>query len=156
MSQYVIDRTVDIAAPADVVWEVITDFPKYGEWNPFILKCASTMKPGDPIDLKVKLLKVPQPQREWVNECVPGRRFAYNMKPFPAGALSSLRSHDIEAVGADRCRYRSYFQLKGWLTPVVTGIFRDAFVRGFGGMTDGIKARAEQLWQQRQRQRPAA
>lgn len=156
MSHYEIDTRIEVDAPAETVWEVITDFARYPEWNPFILECASTMKPGDPIDLKVRLLKVPQPQREWVNTHVPGKRFAYNMKPFPAGALSSLRSHEVAPAGPGRSTYHSHFELNGWLTPVVTGIFRGAFVRGFGGMTDGIKARAEQLWRQRQQQKPAA
>jgi uncharacterized protein YndB with AHSA1/START domain len=27
--------TVDIDAPASVVWEVLTDFPRYAQWNSF-------------------------------------------------------------------------------------------------------------------------
>lgn len=147
---YVIDRTLEIAAPAEVVWEVITDFARYGEWNPFILECRSTLKPGDPIDLKVRLLSIPQPQREWINAHVSGQRFAYNMKPMPLGALTSLRSHDVEPAGVARSRYRSHFELNGWLRPVVTGLLGSRLQKGFAGMTEGIQRRAEQLWTQRQ------
>lgn len=148
--KYVIDRTVEIAAPAQLVWEVITDFPRYAEWNPFLLRCESSLKPGEAIDLRVKLLPIPQSQREWIREHVPGKRFAYNMKPMPAGALASLRSHDVEAIDSGRSRYRSYFELDGWLTPVVTGLLGGALQRGFAGMTGGIQQRAENLWKQRQ------
>ena len=150
---YVIDRTLDIAAPAELVWEVITDFPRYGEWNPFILKCESTLKPGDPIDLRVKLMAVAQPQREWINEHVPGQRFGYNMKPMPLGALSSRRTHAVEAVGGGGSRYHSHFELNGWLMPVVRGLLGSRLEQGFAGMTAGIQARAEQLWAQRQNPR---
>src|SRR3546814_14762853 len=37
------------------VWEVIRDLSKYPEWNPFCIECRSTLQPGDPIDMKVKL-----------------------------------------------------------------------------------------------------
>src|SRR3546814_8548688 len=95
---FVIEKTVEIKAPAAVVWEVIRDLSKYPEWNPFCIECRSTLQPGDPIDMKVKLMAKPQPQREWVKEYVEGRRFAYAMKQAPLGALSSFRSHDVEAI----------------------------------------------------------
>src|SRR3546814_10334362 len=90
-----------------------SDLSKYPEWNPFCIECRSTLQPGDPIDMKVKLMAKPQPQREWVKEYVEGRRFAYAMKPAPLGALSSFRSHDVEAIDGTRKRYRSYFTLQG-------------------------------------------
>lgn len=31
-----ISTTVDIPAPREAVWEVLTDFAAYGEWNPFM------------------------------------------------------------------------------------------------------------------------
>lgn len=33
-----IETAVDIDAPLDKVWDVIVDFDRYGEWNPFILE----------------------------------------------------------------------------------------------------------------------
>ncbi|MGH8447444.1 MAG: SRPBCC domain-containing protein [Solimonas sp.] len=149
---FVIDKTVEINAPADVVWDVITDLAKYPEWNPFCVECVSTMKPGDPIDMKVKLMAKPQAQREWVKEFVPGKRFAYSMKPVPGGTLSSFRSHDVEAVDATRSRYHSHFHLQGWLKFVVLGLFRSKLEAGFAGMTAGIKRRAEAQWIHRQTQ----
>lgn len=146
---FVIDKTVEINAPAEVVWEVLTDFASYREWNPFILDCKSTLTPGEPIDLKVKLFAVPQPQREWIKEFVPGRRFAYNMKPMPAGALRSQRSHDLVPAG-NRTQYQSYFHLDGWLMPLVRALMGGRLERGFAGMTAGVQQRAEQLWAQRQ------
>lgn len=146
---FVIDKTLVINAPPELVWEVITDFASYAEWNPFIPECVSTMKPGDPIDLKVKLFSFAQPQREWVKEIVPGLRFAYAMKPYPAGALSSQRSHDLTAEGGNT-RYQSYFHLDGWMMPLVRGLLGSRMEKGFEGMTQGLKTRAEKLWAQRQ------
>ena len=147
---FVIEQTLDIAAPPQVVWEVLTDFPKYGEWNPFVVRCESTLQPGAAMDMRVKLLGPPQRQVEWMKEHVPGKRFSYNMKPFPLGALHSQRSHEVESTGQNRTRYRSYFELDGWMMPLVRGLFGASIERGMRGMWEGVQRRSEQLWAQRQ------
>ena len=147
---FVIEKNFEINAPAEVVWEVITDFARYGEWNPFIRECKVDLRPGGAIDMQVKLMAKPQPQREWVKEVVPGKRFAYSMKPVPGGTLSSFRSHDLEPSGANKTRYRSYFYLKGWLHPLVVALLGGKLQAGFSGMSEGIRTRSEALWAQRQ------
>lgn len=146
---FIIDKTIEIQAPASIVWEVITDLGAYPQWNPFCVECSSTLKPGDPIDMRVKLFARPQRQREWMQEHVPGRRLSYSMKPVPMGALSSGRSHEVKSIGKDRTRYCSHFELRGWMLPLVRGLMGSRLQAGFAGMTDGIRHRAESLWAQR-------
>lgn len=149
MGMFKIEKVVEIQAPAEIVWEVITDFSRYPDWNPFCIACDTTMKPGDPIRMKVQLMPIPQNVEEVVDELVPGKRFAYHMKPAPLGALTSKRSHDVESLGAERTRYRSYFHLAGWVMPLVRGLLGGRLQIGFAGMTAGIQKRAEALWAQR-------
>jgi hypothetical protein len=147
----VIDAALDIEASAETVWEVITDFARYGEWNPFISACSTTLKPGDPIDLQVHLSpSTTRPQREWMLTHTPGREFSYRMKPAPLGALRSRRSHQISVLAPGRCRYDSHFELAGWLQPMVGALLGANLQRGFAGMNRGVKNRAEQLWRERQ------
>jgi len=146
---FVVDQTLEIKAPAAVVWEVISDLPRYGEWNPFCIECVSTLRPGDPIDMKVKLMAKPQAQREWVSEYIDGKRFAYCTKPMPLGALSSLRFHNVESAGTALTHYRSYFHLKGWLRPLVLALFGRKLLASFGEMNQAVVQRAESLWAQR-------
>ncbi|HXG27318.1 MAG TPA: SRPBCC domain-containing protein [Nevskiales bacterium] len=148
--RFVINKTVDIDAPADVVWEVLTDLPRYGEWNPFVLECQSSLKPGEAIDMKVRLGNRLQTANEVMLEFEPKRRFAYRMKPLPPGALASYRSHDLNPLDGKRCRYVSHFELCGWLMPLVRALMGRQLEAGFAGMTDGLKQRAEQVWAQRQ------
>jgi hypothetical protein len=49
--------SVDIAAPIDLVWRVMTDLPRYPEWNPFVVDIkpvAGAFSVGSPIALTVK------------------------------------------------------------------------------------------------------
>lgn len=150
MPTFVFEQNLQIEAPAAVVWEVISDLARYGEWNPFVTECTSTLRPGDPIDMTVQLMSKPQKQREWVTDYVEGQRFAYRMKPVPMGALSSARWHDIAPEDEARCRYQSHFELRGWMMPLVRGLLGTRLRNGFSGMNAGVKQRAESLWAQRQ------
>ncbi|MEV0360229.1 SRPBCC domain-containing protein [Nocardia sp. NPDC050697] len=143
---FVLDHVVEIDAPAELVWDVVTDLPRYGEWNPFVPECRSTLEPGDPIDMHVRLRgATPRRQREWIVEHTPGSTLGYRMKPVPLGTLHSLRTHTVTALDAGRTRYASHFELNGWLHPLVATLLGADLRRGFSGMTDGVKTRAEAL-----------
>jgi uncharacterized protein YndB with AHSA1/START domain len=145
-----LDETVDIAAPAELVWEVIVDFPRYAEWNPFVIECRSSLKPGDPIDLLVKLMSRPQWQREFILEHEPGRIVRYGIRPMPLGAMVSSRSNEVSTVDVAHSQYHMHFELTGWLAPLVRLLLGRRMLKGFHGMTAGIKTRAEALQRQRQ------
>ncbi len=147
---FIIEKTVEINAPADIVWEVITDLPRYGEWNPFVRECESSLQPGEPIVMKVKIGLMTQTAEEVIQDCKPQSHLSYHMKPIEPGALSSFRSHNLESMNTTHSRYHSHFELKGWLMPLVRLMMGRNLRTGFVGMTDGIKRRAEQLWAERQ------
>lgn len=140
-----ITHDLEVAASAAVVWEVLTDMKKYEEWNPFLLACDSTLKPGDPMNLTVQLGKSVRNEQEVMATYDEGKGFSYQMKPPPLGALASRRSHEIQAISDSRCRYISRFHLEGWLSPVVNLAVGKHLHTGFDGMSHGIKKRAEQL-----------
>lgn len=142
----VIDETVEVDAPHDFVWDVITDFRRYGEWNPFVVACDSTLKVGDPIEMRVHLFGAfAQPQREIIFEHEPGKRFCYGVAGVPFGAMRSNRCHEVRVLDSGRSEYRSHFELSGWLSPVVSGLLGSQLRRGFHAMTESIRTRSEQL-----------
>lgn len=150
---FVIEETLEVAAPATTVWEVVTDFARYGEWNPFVVGCASTLEVGSAIDMRVHVFdSFAQPQRETIFEHVPGQRFCYGLAGNALGALSSRRSHEVRSQGGRRATYCSHFELSGWLSPLVRGLFGRNLERGFHKMTLAIGKRAEAL----DREHPAA
>lgn len=143
---FVIDYSVEIDAPSDLVWRVLTDVDSYGEWNPFVPACSTTLEPGSPIDMQVRLVGPnPKAQREYIRSHTPGKEFSYAMKPAPLGVLRSERSHTVTALADGKTRYDSHFQLEGPLSPVVGGLLGGALRKGFGSMTEGVRLRAESL-----------
>ncbi|MGQ4596708.1 SRPBCC family protein [Nocardia sp. R6R-6] len=143
---FVIDLAVDIDAPAELVWQVITDFSRYREWNPFVSQCRSSLVPGEPIDMLVHIRgSRPRKQREWIRSHTPGREFGYTMTPIPSRPLHSLRSHTVTPLPDNRTRYESHFELGGWLHPLVVALLGKNLRRGFADMTEGIRKQSESL-----------
>jgi hypothetical protein len=141
-----IEETLEIDAPADVVWQVITDLPRYGEWNPFVVACRSTLVVGETIEMRVRIFSgLAQPQRETVLEHLPLERLCYGLPGGRLGALASRRCHELRAAGAGRTRYQSRFELSGFLSPVVRALLGARLERGFGAMTAALRRRAEDL-----------
>jgi hypothetical protein len=45
---------ITIDAPADRVWNILTDFPRYGAWNPFIYEAKGHANVGAKIRIKIR------------------------------------------------------------------------------------------------------
>lgn len=141
---FVLDHVVDIAAPPETVWGVLTDFGSYDQWNPLAVRCKTSLVPGEPIDMWVDLGPGPLlRQREWVRSHTPGQEFSYRMRPVPAGALRSLRSQALTPLEGGRTRYTAHFEIRGWLQPLVQLLLGRQLRRGFDGVAAGLKAQAE-------------
>ena len=141
---FAIEQELMIDAPAEQVWTVVTDLASYPVWNPFVVSCASTLVPGDPIDMRVRIFaRFAQPQREQILEHEPGRWLCYGLAPSRLGALASRRSHEVLTAGVSRTRYVSRFELSGWLAPLVKWVLGARLRAGFGAMSAALKARAE-------------
>ena len=134
----------EIAAPADTVWQVITDFSSYSQWNPFVTACSCDLTVGAPIAMTVRLGEQVRDQVEFVSEVVPGELFEYRMKPV-GWLLHSYRQHEVCAVNDTTTRYRSIFELNGWISPLVGMMLGKALQNGFEGMTDSLVSRAESM-----------
>ena len=141
-----IEQVIRVAAPADVVWEVVTDLAAYPTWNPFVVACRSTLEVGAPISMRVRVLPwIAQPQRERITEHEPGRRLCYGVPDLPLGALGSTRCHEVRALGPATSEYTSRFELRGWIAPIARALLGGRLAIGFEAMTSAIGVRAEAL-----------
>lgn len=48
-----ITATIDIAASPDHVWDTLTDFSRYAEWNPMFTGGSGTLTAGSPLALRM-------------------------------------------------------------------------------------------------------
>jgi hypothetical protein len=49
-----IEYTIDISASAARVWEILSDFPAYPSWNPFIRSISGTQSAGSRLNVTIQ------------------------------------------------------------------------------------------------------
>lgn len=136
-----------IDAPLQTVWQVLTDFPRYGEWNPFTPSLETDFRLGSPVAMKVRLVpgKKLMHQVEYMNVLEPGRRFAYGYDLGCRWLLRANRYQELEDLGNGRTRYYTTDRFSGLMVPLMKWLYARHIQRGFEDVAAGLKARAEAL-----------
>lgn len=133
---------VVIDAPAELVWSILVDLPKYSEWNPFTPEVRSTLKLGEPVELTVPHPLDPKQKlqvTEYLCAFEPPTRLAWEIPGY------SLREQYVEALGPRRC---SYYTTDRWFNEGVKDFLAHGqYVKeGFDSVAHSLKRRAEALY----------
>lgn len=140
---------VEIDAPASIVWAILTDMPRYGEWNPFCVHAESTLEMGAPVKMSLVNYANPgqlAPNTEYVCAFEPEQLLSWELLDNPAWPYPARRDQMIEALGPNRCRYQSTDAFTG-----DNGIhvmrFAGAWIeRAFNDTARALKIRAEAMY----------
>jgi hypothetical protein len=144
------EASVEIDAPIDVVWAVLTDFDAYREWNRFTPSVLCSGEPGTPVVMDVRLPGTrPRRQVEVLNVFEAPRRLAWGMHLLAAPLLVANRYQLLDPLGPSRTRYRSVDYLSGLLAPLVRLLYAEAMRTGFALAAEGLKRRCEEVAQGR-------
>jgi hypothetical protein len=144
----VTSNKVDIAAPAAVVWEVLTDLARYREWNPFTVQIESTLKLGEPVDLHIP---VPGQRgqemvvREFLVAFEPDRLLSWEQRPSGESKDAARRDQYIEMLDAEHSRYFTTDIFLGVNADDIMGKFGPWVKASFDAVAEGVKAQAEKL-----------
>lgn len=137
----------EIAAPAMLVWNILTDLPRYNEWNPFCIRAVSTLKMGDPIEMTLINYATAGgptvPNLEYICGYEPGRLLSWEFPNLDFWPYPARRDQVIESEGADMCRY---YSTDAFLGANGIHVFRFAgpwIKRAFDDTGLALKARAE-------------
>jgi hypothetical protein len=139
---------VEIEAPASLVWEILTDLPRYGEWNPFCFECESTLEMGAPVHMKLHSYVTPGevlPNCEYVCAYEPERLLSWALPHDEAWPYPARRDQVIEPLGPDRCAYNSTDAFLGDNGIHVMRFAGPWVKRAFDDTARALKARAESL-----------
>jgi hypothetical protein len=73
-----LESEVKVQASPERVWEVLTDFAAYPDWNPFIVQAGGRAAPGSRLELRMRLPgRRPTTFRPQVLEAEPARRLRW-------------------------------------------------------------------------------
>lgn len=134
---------VEIGSLPERVWDVLTDFVTYPDWNPFIRRASGELREGARLEVVI------QPPgrrattfRPVVVKLEAGRELRWLGRLVLPKLFDGEHIHQLEPLGEDRTRYVQSERFSGALV----GLFRrqlDDTLRSFEAMNEALKVRAE-------------
>jgi len=135
---------IEIDAPAERVWRLLTDFASYPRWNPFIRTISGRPIPGERLEVR---LEPPGGRRMTfkpeVLEAEPERTLRWLGHLMVPGLFDGEHSFTIEPLAEDRVRFVQREAFKGLLVPLFARGLEANTRRGFEQMNGALKERAE-------------
>ena len=135
---------IDISASAERVWELLTDFASYPQWNPFIRHISGEPTTGE--RLKVRL-EPPESRgitlRPKVLAAEPNHQLRWPGHLLVPGLLDAEHSFIIRSLEEDRVRFVHTEAFRGLLVPLFARSLDNSTLRGFEEMNRALKERAE-------------
>ena len=133
--------SVEIAAPAEQVWAVMSDLEAWPSWAPTVTS-VRLLDDGPPqVGSRAKIAQPKLPQTEYtITALVPGRSFTWEAT---GPGVRTIARHQIEPLGPDRSRVRLSVTQSGWLGSVMGRFYRGLTDRYLAAEAEGLRARCE-------------
>lgn len=126
-----------------MVWDVLTDFERYPEWNTFLRKVEGRAAAGE----RLRMYIVSGRQRMWFRPTVlaadPNRELRWIGHLFVSGLFDGEHSFTLEPLGQQRTRLRQDELFNGMLIPLMGHMLNVDARRSFEEMNAALKQRAE-------------
>ena len=139
-----IHTEIEINAPAEKVWKVLTDFAAYPEWNPFVRRGEGEVRVGARLHVYI------QPSggkgmsfRPTVLVADPNRELRWLGHLWVRGLFDGEHSFSIEPLVEGRVRFVQRERFGGLLLPLLSKMLDGDTRRGFEEMNRALKLRSE-------------
>ncbi len=134
---------IAIDAPAERVWQVVSDFARYPEWNPFIVRAAGVPRVGERLDVTIVAPGVkPATFRPRVLDVEPGRLIRWKGEFKLPGLFDGRHALIVDPLDDERSRFTTHEDVSGILLPFLGSVMA-ASQQGFELMARAVKERAE-------------
>lgn len=138
--------TLTIDAPAELVWQVITDFEHYPLWNEFCPSIETTLEIGAPVKMQVDLGSGLQEQVEYITFIDAPSKITWSMENKEGDPIHADRSQLVTPLSDGRCTYVTYDDFSGDFAATMVEQMGEQVRAGFNLCARNLKARAEALY----------
>ena len=135
---------IEIYASDKRVWELLTDFASYPQWNPFIRHISGRLAPGERLRARLE----PPGGRTMTFKpkaltAEPNRDLRWLGHLLTPGLFDGEHSFTIEPLEDNRVRFVQRESFKGLLVPLFVRSLETNTQQGFEQMNRALKERAE-------------
>jgi hypothetical protein len=138
--------TFPVAASAQTVWDVLTDFDRYGEWNPSLPSIRGELRPGNEVALTLGMPGRPSPNVKarftQVEAC---RRLTWDGNAGADWLFAGHREFIIDKQSDTTVLFTHVEDVRGVLFPVFRVVMGSAIQRSHDEFNDALRTRCETL-----------
>ena len=143
-----IEHRLGIPAPANVVWQVLADLERWGEWNPLYPKALGKLRIGGELALTEVLPQTePAEITATVVDWVPEEQILWRLSQ-AHGFLKRLRYFEIEALTKEGCIFANGEDWYGRPARKITAAQRRAMREAFAALGEALSVRALAVWRE--------
>ncbi len=140
-----IETAIDIAAKPHEIWAVLTDFDRYGAWNPFISSIDGTAKFGETITVHIGIGLAAAPIKAEIVTFKENQELAWRSKLIAPGLFDRDHIFKIEPSG-DGCTLSQIQTFSGPIAPVAGVLTSEVVRHGLKNMNEALKRRVERIY----------
>jgi hypothetical protein len=133
-----------IQAPAEMVWQVLTDLERYAEWNPLLYKGAGKVEPGETVVVHAKTASKDMSFVCKVAKVDPCHEFAWKFHVIHPILFRGMHIFTIEPIDEHSVRFIDREQFEGLLLPMQEKDLKTNGLAAMVGMGEALKKRLEQ------------
>jgi hypothetical protein len=135
---------IEIGVPAERVWQVLTDFAAYPEWNPFIRRVNGRPEVGEQLVVRMRPSGTKGITfRPTVMKVEPNRQLRWLGHLLVPGLFDGEHIFEIEALDRDRVLFIQREIFKGLFVPLLARSLDRDTQRGFEEMNRALREKAE-------------
>jgi hypothetical protein len=144
-----VEHRIGVQAPAEIVWEVVSEFETWRHWNPLYRKAEGQMKIGTALTLEQHLPgQPPTVITPIVQDWVPYEQLHWRSTRL-GGFVTAIRYLEIENMGPSNSTFSNGELFMGLLLRFVSRDERRALKAAFTEMGEAVRDRAEAIWSER-------
>jgi hypothetical protein len=137
---------IRINAPAETVWNILTDLGSYREWNPFIVKSVGKAELGERLTCRPRISKTRIATfHPVVTRLKPGTVFVWTGHFGVPGLADGVHIFELKAENSGETLLIHRQTFSGILMPLIWKPIEKVAIRGFTRMNEALKERAEAL-----------
>ena len=139
-----IRSAIEIRAPLDVVWRVLTDFDAYPAWNPHVRRVVGKPRIGGRLGIHTR-----PPggrtvvMRPIILEWAPPRELRWRATFVSPRMFSGEHGFRLEELGPNRVRFSQDETFSGLMVPLYAQLRLASTRLGFAQMNEALRTRAE-------------
>jgi len=135
---------IEISASAEKVWQILTDFSRYPEWNPFLTSVSGKAIVNENVEVSIHSASKEMKLHCTVARVVTNKLLIWNYHVVHPALFRGEHRFSIESIGEGKVRFIDCEVFNGFLVFLQAKDIDTNSKQGFMAMDQALKIRAEQ------------